>query len=183
MRQGRFHGRWDHEGHTGFAGEIQHADTIRPDNAHTRVAPNVSQTNLGRDIFRAPGFRKARRIHHQAADTGLGAIGRDFFHRILGSDHNAAIRHFRQCGNRRVAGLLTNFLIAAIHQMQPARIARQCADGAIREGTHAGGGADHGDRGRVEQPLHIGMAIDAAMGDGHCLASSCSAGLMRRSGL
>ena len=183
MRQGRFHGRRDHEGDTGLAAEIQHADAIRPNDTHTRIAPNVSQTNLGRDIFRAPGFRKARRIHHQATDTGLGAIKRDFFHRILGGDHNAAIGHFRQCGNRRVAGALTDFLIPAIRQMQPARIARQRADGAIRKGTRARGSADYGNRGRVEQPLHISMAINAAMGDGHCLASSCSAGLMRQSGL
>jgi hypothetical protein len=67
--------------------------------------------------------------------------------------------------------------------MQPARIAGKRADGAIRKGTHARGSAYYGNRGRVEQPLHIGMAIDAAMGDGHCLASSCSAGLMRQSGL
>ena len=107
----------------------------------------------------------------------------DFFHRILGGDHNAAIGHFRQRGNGRIAGTLTNFFISAIHQMQPARIARQRADGTIREGTRARGSADHGNRGRVEQPLHIGMAINAALGDGHCLASSCSAGLMRQSGL
>jgi hypothetical protein len=63
--------------------------------------------------------------------------------------------------------------------MQPTRIARQRADGAIREGTRARGSADHGNRGRVEQPLHIGMAINAALGYGHCLASSCNSGSLR----
>ena len=41
MRQGCFHGRWDHESHAGLAAEIQHANTIRPDNPHPRIAPNL----------------------------------------------------------------------------------------------------------------------------------------------
>jgi len=100
---------------------------------------------LCRDILRPPGFRKARGINHHAANTRLGAITRNFFHRILGGDHNAAIGHFRQRCDRRVANPITNFFIAAIHQMQPTRIARQRADGAIREGTCAGGSANHRD--------------------------------------
>ena len=171
MRQRRFHRRRDHEGDAGLGFEVQHADAVRADDAHAGVTADLREAELGGDVGLPARLRIARRIEHDATDAGLRAVDRDLLHRILGDDEDAAIGHLRQRGDRGEAGALADFLVARIHQIEPAGIVLQRLHGAVGEGARAWAGADHGDGRWVEQAPHLTMAVDGAARGSHVVAS------------
>ena len=153
---------WDrrdvHEGHAHVERRIHHADAVRPDDAHVALARDRRQALLLRDAVFLAGLGIARGEDDHAADAGLGAFQDDLLHRLARRGDHGAVGHLRQRGDVGIAALVADPLVARVHRIDPPAVVRQVHQHALAERAGAGGGADHGDAGGMQQARQFGVA-------------------------
>ncbi len=140
---------------------VDKADGVRPDDAQAGGARDGGQPLLLGAALRLAGLGVAGGEDDGAADAGSGGLAHDRLHRLARCGDHRAVDRRADRGQGGMAGAVADPFIARVHRVHRPGEIDEVRKHPLPERAGARGGADHGDAGRMQQPVQLGMTIES----------------------